>query len=159
MNRPRIPIEDRFWAKVDKSGDCWEWTGARSSYGYGLFSLGNRKGTNAHRAAYKLTHGDIDPNMYVDHICRNRGCVRPEHLRLVTPGQNVEHQNGHRDSRSGHRGVAWHQGSQKWRVTATKNGKTHFGGAFNDLEKAAEAARLLRLEIFTHNELDRMAAR
>lgn len=145
-------LEDRFWAKVEKTDTCWNWNGPKNHKGYGVHA-----GGAAHRLAYKAAHGSIDPNLLVDHKCRNRGCVRPDHLRLVTPGQNTENQNGHSDSRSGRRGVAFHTKSGKWLAKATKNGKTHSGGLFTDVDEAAEAARQLRLKLHTHNDLDRAA--
>ncbi len=58
-----LSIQERFWAKVDKSGDCWEWTAGRSNQGYGQFAI-NRGGKRwktepAHRVAWELTNGEI----------------------------------------------------------------------------------------------------
>jgi len=79
---------DRFWAKVDKSGDCWLWIGATNKGGYGSLTI-NRKTYGAHRIAIQLAGIEIPPGLHVDHKCRNRLCVNPDHLRLVTPRQNV----------------------------------------------------------------------
>jgi len=149
--------EERFWAKVDKTETCWNWTAALIR-GYGQFTVRTKFQMRAHRYAYQAVHGAIDPALVIDHICRNRKCVRIDHLRLVTQGQNTENQNGHRDGRSGHRGVTLHR-SGRWRAYATKNGKMHSGGTYADVEDAAEAARQLRLRIHTHNELDRMVTK
>ena len=67
----------RFWAKAEKTESCWEWRGTRDRAGYGRFSDGRRFGTNiAHRISYLLTHGSIPAGLDLDHLCRNRGCVK-----------------------------------------------------------------------------------
>ena len=79
-------IEARFWQKVDKSGDCWEWIGAVSS-GYGHFQTDGGT-TTAHRVAYQLLVGPIPDGLHVDHLCRNTLCVNPDHLEPVTQAEN-----------------------------------------------------------------------
>jgi hypothetical protein len=76
-------VEDRFWTSVDTSGECWLWTGSRQKNGYGRFSLKNR-GRLAHRFAYELVVGPIPEGLEIDHLCRVRACVRPDHLEAVT---------------------------------------------------------------------------
>jgi hypothetical protein len=82
-----VTAEERFWSHVDASGDCWEWTASRL-HGYGQSWMGGRL-RYAHRVAYELLLGPIPESLYIDHLCRNRGCVNPDHLELVTFRENT----------------------------------------------------------------------
>lgn len=86
--RQRKSVEERFWEKVDKTGDCWLWQASKNGVGYGAFSV-NQTWVMAHRFSYELAKGPIPAGMVIDHICRVRACVRPEHLDAVSFQVNV----------------------------------------------------------------------
>jgi len=162
MSRGRQPVEPRvrFWSKVDKSGECWDWRGyVRAGNGYGQFGISQSKTVYAHRFAYEDRVGQIPEGFQVDHTCHNRTCVNPAHLRAVTHKQNTENLSGARaDNKQGLRGVGLNRRNGKYRVKVTHNGSHYHGGQFTTLEEAAEAARQLRLSLFTHNDADRRTA-
>jgi hypothetical protein len=80
--------EERFWAKVDRSGDCWLWLAGKTSRGYGRFRLG-RKTVRAHRMAYELACGPIPAGLVLHHRCGNPSCVKVWHLVLTKPRGNI----------------------------------------------------------------------
>ena len=91
--------EDDFWRHVEV-GDCWNWTRALDRDGYGRFRL-NGSYVRVHRLSYELLVGPIPENLVIDHLCRNRRCVNPDHLEIVTAVENLR------------RGHAWDHNRQK----------------------------------------------
>lgn len=79
---------ERFWSHVDKTSECWNWTSSKRK-GYGAFGLRNRKTIRAHRWAYENQVKKIPAGLTVDHLCRNRSCVNPAHMELVTNKENI----------------------------------------------------------------------
>lgn len=77
----------RFFDKV-LVGECWEWQAATFRGGYGCFYLDGRN-LYAHRVSYEHFVGPIPVGLTLDHLCRNRSCVNPNHLEPVTQRENV----------------------------------------------------------------------
>lgn len=85
----RRPVSDRLWSHVTKGPGCWVWTGFLRN-GYGRLKTGQGDETVAvHRLSYELLVGPIPAGLEIDHLCRNRACVRPDHLEPVTSRENV----------------------------------------------------------------------
>lgn len=147
-------LEGRFWAKVDKTDECWVWTAATDSGGYGqVWADGCMR--CAHRVAWELANGPIPDTMELDHRCGNRLCVNPEHLRVTTRSQNMQHRTGNqRNNTSGVRGVYWRKDKNAWQARAMLNGRYYFGGYHPTIEAADAAARALRAQLHTHDDHD-----
>lgn len=82
---------ERFWEKVEiREGDCWLWHGFVGNTGYGRFVTKHQHLAYAHRVSYELHHRtEIPAGKQIDHLCRNRLCVNPDHLDLVTAKVNT----------------------------------------------------------------------
>lgn len=111
-----------FWAKVDKSGECWLWTASTNNKGYGKFGL-NRKTALPHRISYELSKGSIPQGTEIDHECRVRTCVRPEHLVAKTHLENAPKGSDHYNAKKTHcsnghefNGVNTRLRNGKWRT-------------------------------------------
>lgn len=85
-----LPEDVRFWKYVDVTDNCWLWTGCVDrTVGYGEFGrsvTGQR--IRVHRYVYELIKGPIPLGLQIDHLCRVRICVNPDHLEAVTQQEN-----------------------------------------------------------------------
>lgn len=89
--RGLLPSEERFWASVQKTDNCWEWMGSKVKKGYGRFSYQGHKDDYAHRFSWELANGESIPSgSLILHKCDNPSCVRPDHLFLGTYQDNVD---------------------------------------------------------------------
>ncbi len=88
-SKPSEP-EDRFWSSIVVVESCWHWTKRVSGQnGYAHFKVDGRDRL-AHRWAYEHFRGPIPGGRQIDHLCRNRDCVNPEHMEIVTPLVNTQ---------------------------------------------------------------------
>lgn len=150
-----VKAKDRFWSKVTKTDTCWLWIGTLQSKGYGHFLMGGRR-QRAHRVVYRWAYGPIPEELLVEHKCRVRNCVRPEHLRLATNKQNMENLGLNRRSTSGVRNVVWVEANSKWKGVISHDGVRIYLGLFKDIKEAEAAVVAKRLELHTYNVDDRL---
>jgi len=93
MARRNLTIKDKVLASsvVDDNG-CWRWQRPLSTQGYGFLGVRRQLGmvtTTAHRASYEVFRGDIPRGHDIDHLCRVRDCVNPDHLEAVSRAENL----------------------------------------------------------------------
>lgn len=134
----RGTMPERWLDKVLFSDGCWEWQAAKTPQGYGKIGSGSSDvGTQlAHRFGYELLKGSVPGALQLDHLCRNRACVNPDHLEPVTAQENV---------RRGVNGIA---------KVACANGHEYAEGSFN-IEFGPRTPKGLRRCLICRRETDR----
>lgn len=80
------PVNLRY--RVEEGTGCHIWTGARQRNGYGVVGTNDHGTFRAHRVAYEQAHGPLADGLQLDHKCRNRACINPEHLEPVSNAEN-----------------------------------------------------------------------
>lgn len=139
------PAYDGPLYEVDESTGCWVWMRGKGGNGYGTMYV---EGVpwRAHRWFYFQAHGEV-PGM-LDHICRNRACVNPDHLRPANEALNGQN----RGPVAGRfRGVTRDQRGG-WRAQCGLNGRNHFLGRFDTEEEAAAAASAFRAKHMPYSD-------
>jgi hypothetical protein len=150
-------IQNNFWSKVERNGPipqthphlgpCWIWTASLNNNGYGQIRSPTQKTMiAAHRLSYELNIGKIPIGFEIDHICHNKICINPSHLRLATHSQNGQYQKWNKRNTSGSKGVSRHR--NKWRARIKNNGKEIYLGTYNNIEEAKIAYDKAAKEFF-----------
>ena len=127
-----VPFAERLAAgtTVSASG-CWEWSGYRYGNGYAAMSWQGKQ-VLLHRLAYEQLVGPIPTGLQIDHLCRVRHCVNPDHLEPVTPQENTRRAmrsacvNGHEFTESNtymHAGKRYCRTCRRERVRASRGSK------------------------------------
>lgn len=86
----RSSLLSRLLDRMEKDPDtgCWNWQSSTNKGGYGIFNF-KKRGTTAHRLLWETLFGEIDDDLDLDHLCRNRRCCNPQHLEPVTRHENI----------------------------------------------------------------------
>lgn len=144
-----------FWSRVntspgiqeDELSECWEWTGAKDYYGYGVIR-DDQKRLKAHRFSHELHAGRAIPDgVLIDHRCHHRECVNPAHLREVDRSLNGANRRGANPaSKSGVRGVYQRKNGRYQARFRCRDGHIFNVGIFDDLDEAREAIGKARRE-------------
>ena len=131
--------------RTKREGDCLVWTGSLTPKGYGRIMVDGTRHA-AHRFAWSVANGPIPAGAVIDHVCHNRACVEPTHLRLATAAENGWNRRGaHPTNALGLRGIR--KVFNRYEVRATCDGVTHRRSA-GSLEEAVEIGRALRSSLY-----------
>lgn len=135
-----IKLTPKFWSHVEQAEDgCWPWVGSKSPRGYGQWRAKDQRLYAAHRLAFEDKFGPIPDGMVCDHLCHNRSCVNPDHIRVCSNTENVRNQVLHKNNRSGFKGVSFIASRQKWTSKIMVDRKTINLGYFDNAESAHAA--------------------
>lgn len=124
--------------RVERSTGCWVWKRSLDISGYGQLGVGGRH-TKAHRFSWEMYIGPIPEDRIIDHKCRNRKCVNPDHMRLCIRMENLRYRSKLKKSTSSskYKGVHWVSG--KWVAKITVNYRDIRLGSFSNEKDAALA--------------------
>jgi hypothetical protein len=102
--RPNVPLETRFWTKVERrtESECWPWTASTDGFGYGMIGVGSHSTKRSHVVSYELHKGPVPVGMVVRHTCDNPICVNPGHLLIGTVRDNTTDRMERGRSKGGH---------------------------------------------------------
>lgn len=155
IRKPYGSDKDRFWAKVTKTESCWVWNGAKHR-GYGI-ARADGKSNLAHRLSYRWEKGEIPEGAQLDHMCHNKSCVNPGHLRFADAKANGQNRSGaNANSKSGIRGVYWCNTYGHWIAKGMLNRKPHHIGIFHDIDEASKAVTQWRAENMPYSIRDKV---
>lgn len=133
MKKNGVP---EFWAKVEKSEGCWNWIGGYNK-GYGR-TMHNGKKMYAHTISYLLCNGCLPKEgLELDHLCRNKKCVNPDHLEAVTHRENVVRGNVVNNKKSGYPLGVRKTGLNRYGVDKMFNHKLVFLGTYSTIDEAS----------------------
>jgi hypothetical protein len=129
--------EECFWSHVDKQApdEHWLWTGALNKDGYGQWTNSAlRKMAVAHRWAWYFVRGPLSDHLHLDHLCRVRNCVNPDHLEPVTRTENLRRAGRTRFARACKKGhdrspentYISPQGARACRICMSERSKSHY---------------------------------
>ena len=132
-----VTTPERFEAKVsyEPMSGCWLWTGHIDRFGYGAFWVNGKVG-KAHRVAWVLKNGTIGKGLEVDHVCHNRSCVNPDHLRLATHTENMRNMLLFKNNKARLKGVYLNKRTGRWCAHIRINGLLVHLGYFDTPERA-----------------------
>jgi hypothetical protein len=141
-------MKTKRWVEEDRGykTPCHIWQLSTYGSGYGKVKVGGRN-RHAHRVLFEAAFGPVDRSLEIDHMCRQRDCVRLDHLRVATRSQNAQNIPARPNGTSRYRGVHWNTSRRCWMARVTKGGKSIYLGSFDDEHEAGLVAKTARLRL------------